>query len=72
MSRIFIGIVWFFIFQGIFGFVSSFIFKGPVENHQVLTFAFGLCLPLILAIVGTKTGKLPGTGKKEKDLLGKK
>ena len=70
VKRIFMGIVWFFIFPIFFGFIGGLITSSfatlaqsqkMMENSSVIIVILSLCL----SVWGTITGKLPGTkGKK--------
>jgi len=70
LRRIVLGIVWFFVFAVVLGLVGENLFPSPKPTSPEDPFyqgyqLFGLLsggLSLILAIAGTLTGKLPGTG----------
>jgi hypothetical protein len=67
MKRIIMGIVWFIIFELFFGAIGGLLTSGMTKEQSMATLSkfapWLFVLSLVLAVVGTVTGKLPGTKK---------
>jgi len=68
LRRIVMGFVWLYLFQTFCSFVRELLFTfEPTASEYRLFVLLSLGVSLVLAIVGTVTGKLPGTGTGPRD-----
>jgi hypothetical protein len=68
MQKVIYGFLWWFAFFILFAQITPFIlFLFPREHLILLESIFVYILPIVVAVVGTVTGKLPGTAIKQKE-----